>query len=80
MNPPIRPFSLSSHFFGSLLVLGYQQERESRSRPKDEHSFIFNLVIEKEARKDHDRRGSCITWPRIGNPMGFVHKFGLDFG
>ena len=41
---------------------------------------MLNLVVEKGARKYCDRSGSSITHPRTSTPMGFVQRFGLDFG
>ena len=80
-NPPIKAFIFSLLlFFGSLLVLGCQKERERRSRPKEEHCLMLNLVVEKGASKDRDRSRSSITRPRTGTPTGFVQRFRLDFG
>ena len=42
-------------------ISGYQKEKERRSRPKDKYSLMLNLVVEKEANKDHDQSGSSIT-------------------
>ena len=66
-------------FFGSLLASGYQKERESRSRPKEENYLMSNLLAEKGASKDRDRSGLSITRPRTGKPMGFVQRSRLDF-
>ena len=41
---------------------------------------MLNLVVQKGATKDHDRRGLSITPSRTGKPMGYVQRFGLDFG
>ena len=57
---------------------GYQKERERRSRPKEEHCLMPNLVVEKRASKDRDRSGSSITRPRTGTPMGFVQRSELS--
>ena len=51
-----------------------------RSRPKEEHSLMLNLVVKKGASKDRDQSRLSITWPRTGTPMGSVERFGLDFG
>ena len=52
-NPHIKAFISSLlTFFCSLLALGYQKESESRSRPKEEHFMMLNLVVEKGASKD----------------------------
>ena len=67
-------------FLGSLLVSGYQKERERRSRPKEKNSLRLNLVVEKEACKDLDQSRLSITWPRMGTSTGFVKIFGLKFG
>ena len=67
-------------FLGSLLVLGYQKERERRSRLKEEHSLMLNLFLEKRASKDHDRSGSSITRSRMGTIMRFEQRSRLDFG
>ena len=65
-NLPIKAFIFSLlTFFGSLLASGYQEGEERRSRPKEEHCLMLNLVVEKEASKDHDRSRSSITRPRI---------------
>ena len=58
-------------FFGSLLALGYQKERERRLWPKEEPFFMLNLVIEKGASKDCDRSRSNITWPSDGYYMAY---------
>ena len=80
-NPPIKAFIFSLlMFFGSLLILGYQKGRERRSRPKEEHCLMLNLVVEKGASKDRDRSGSSITRPRTGTPTRFVQRSTLDFG
>ena len=73
-NPPIKPFIFS------LLASSYQKERERRSRPKEEHCLMLNLVLEKGASKDRDRSESSITPPRTGTPTGFVQRSRLDFG
>ena len=41
---------------------------------------MLNLVLEKRARKDHDRSGSSIIQPRTRTPTGFVQRSRLDFG
>ena len=51
-----------------------------RSRPKEEHSLMLNLVVEKGESKDCNQSGSSITRPRTSTPLGFVQRFGLDFG
>ena len=80
-NSPIKAFIFSLFkIFGSLLLIGYQKERERKSRPKKEHCLMFNLVMEKDASKDHDQSKSRITWPRMGTPKRFVQQFGLDIG
>ena len=80
-NPPIKAFIFSLlTFFGSLLASGYQKERERRSRPNEEHFFMLNLVVEKEASKDCDWSGSSITWPKTSISTGFVQRYRLDFG
>ena len=53
-------------------------ERERRSRPKEEHCLMLNLVVAKGASKDRDRSGSSITRPRTGTPTGFVRRSGLS--
>ena len=80
-NLPIKAFIFSIlTIFGSLLALGYQKEMERRSRPKEDHCLMLNLVVEKGASKDRDQSGSSITPPRTGTPMGFVQRSRLDFG
>ena len=80
-NPPIKVFICSLiTFFGSLLASGYQKERERRSRPKEEHCLMLNLVVEKGAGKDHDQSKLSITRPRTSTPIGFVQRSRLDFG
>ena len=72
-NPPIKAFIFSLlAFFGSPLESSYQKERERRSRPREEHCLMLNLVVEKGARKDHDQSGSSITRPKTSTPTGFV--------
>ena len=79
-NSPIKAFIFSLlTLFGSLLASSYQKERERRSRPKEQHCLILNLVVEKGASKDRDRSGSRITRPRTGTPTGFVQRSRLDF-
>ena len=80
-NPPIKAFIFSLlMLFGSLLTSGYQKERKRRSRPREEHCLMLNLVLEKGASKNCDRSGSSITWPRTGTPTRFVKRSILDFG
>ena len=67
-------------FFGSLLEIGYQKERERRSWPKEDHSLMLNLVMEKGASRDQDRSGLSITWPRTGTLNGSMQRVGLYFG
>ena len=43
-NPPIKAFIFSLLAFLALLVSGYQKERERRSRPKEEHYLMLNLL------------------------------------
>ena len=50
------------------------------SRPKEEHFFMLNLVVEKGASKDRDRSESNIIRPRTGTPTRFVQRSRLDFG
>ena len=79
-NPPIKAFIFSLlTFFGSLLLLRYEKERERSSRPKEEHFFMLNLVVEKRASKDHDQSRSSITWPRTSTPTRFMQRSILDF-
>ena len=80
-NPLKKPsFSLSLCFLGSLLASGYQKERERRSRPKEEHCLMLNLVVKKGASKDRNQSRSNITRPRMGTPTGFVQRYRLNFG
>ena len=80
-KPCIKAFIFSLlTFFGSLLALGYQKERERMSRPKEENFFMLNLIVEKGASKDCDRSRSNIIRPRTGTPTGFVQRSRLDFG
>ena len=53
---------------------------ERRSRLKEEHSLMLNLVVEKGASKDHDRSGSNITQLRMGTQIEYVQRFGLNLG
>ena len=64
----------------SFSSLGSHQERERRSRHKEEHCLMLNIVVEKGASKDLDWSRSSITWPRTSTPMGFVQRSRLDFG
>ena len=82
MNPPIKAFlfSLLAFFWSLLKVSGYPKERERRSRPKEEHILMLNLVVEKGASKDNDRSGLTIIRPRTGTPVGFVQRPRFDFG
>ena len=41
---------------------------------------MLNILLEKGASKDHDRRGSSITRPKTGTPTGVVQRSRLDFG
>ena len=41
---------------------------------------MLNFVEEKEENEGHDRSRSSFTRPWIVTPMGFVRRFGLDFG
>ena len=41
---------------------------------------MLNLIVKKEASKDHDRSRSSIAQPRMGTPTGFVQRCKLDFG
>ena len=41
---------------------------------------MLNLVVEKEASKDHDRSGSSITRLRMSIATGFLQISRLDFG
>ena len=50
-----------------------------RSRPKEEHCLMLNLVVGKGGSKNHDQSGSNITSPRMDIPMGFVQRSRLDF-
>ena len=70
-NPRIKAFIFSLlMFFGSLLASGYHKEMNRRSRPKEEHCLMLNLVLEKRASKDRDRSLSSITRPRTGFLFG----------
>ena len=80
-NPLIKAFIFSLlAFFGSLLASGYYKERERRSRPKEEHCLMLNLIVEKGGSKDRDRSGLSMTRPRTGTPTGFVKRSRLNFG
>ena len=81
-NPPIKALIFSLLIiFEPLLALGYHKAMETRSKPKETHFFMLNLVVEKGANKDHDGSRSSITQPTTSTPTGFVKKrSGLDFG
>ena len=80
-NPPIKALISSLlAFFGSPLASGYRKKRERRSRPKEEHLLMLNLVVEKGSSKDYDQRGSSFTEPRTSTPTRFVEISRLDFG
>ena len=80
-NPPIKAFIFSLlAFFDSLLLPGYQKEKERRSRPKEGHCFMLNLVVENGTNKDRDWSRLSITRPRTGTPTGFVQRSRLNFG
>ena len=53
-NLPIKAFIFSLlTFFGSL-TSGYYKDKEKRSRPKEEHFLMLDLVVEKGASKYRD--------------------------
>ena len=79
-NPPIKAFIFSLLVFFGSLSIRLPEERERRSRPKEENFFMLNLVVEKGVSKDRDWSRSSITRPRTGAPTRFVQRSRLDFG